>query len=1129
MSIAATRTGRRVGAAAVVSASLIVSALVAPPLEPAHAAYPDMFNPFAIAGGYTVYAREDAVLGNDETEGAIAVGGTATKPGDGQYTLVHVVAGTADYTLPTVDGDPTRLLVGAFDPGSGGITAITSAGTSDPSLLGDLKMVERDGPWQAATRADWLRLNLDASQPDRAPIIDATHQQYPADAEPPTGSVGRGSIYTADQSSTAVAGYVEASADASYEQATACLDALGDPAIGAGHPVAVVEDVGDRIVLGPLSATRPNIVDYDDISGAALLQFAPGPEPGARNPLIIRVAAGTSEVIGARVDPQGAYSPYIMWDLSAVTGNVSVTAAQARIDGSIYAPEADITVTASPLDGQIVGRNVTTGGGEVHSFFFAGAISCDAQDGTFRIRKTLEGIDPSALEGSTFAVNYTATTPDGEELEGSYELPADGSWVPAGEQFPTGTVVDFEEIPPASVPGYEWAAPVIAPDPLVIAAGATAEVVVTNLALPLVGTFSVSKRITSTSGAAPEVPDSSVEVGWIAVRGGGAVASGTLDVPLDGRPVSPDQQFPLGTRIALSENFASLPAPAGYRWTSASWDPGRVITITEAATTAVTLTNTAAPEAEPRTVSVVKHVVGAAADPRFDYFVSYNTDPGAAGAEARRTRPVEVGEAVVLDDLETGARFLRLAEPVPLLDNQPVDVSDWEPPVFRVVADGVTQTFTAAGYEGQVPLADAVVEIPLPESGDVTVEVTNELREGTFAVQKRFEGIVPDDLPAGTLFTARWTATSPTGDVTTGHIRVPADGSPVSPKDAAGDARQFPYGTVVEFAEAPAPRQRSVSWISASFTPDALTIGEEGADVAIATLTNTAAFDRGTFRVAKGLAGITADQLATDSFLVGYLALLPTGAIDTGTIVLPANGTAVTPLDDVGEARTFPVGTRIVLGEAPPGEAALPGDYDWARPTWSPSRSVTIGAMQSTPTITVTNSAVQYATVSLTKALDDAAALSPTEARFDIAWWLDGRRQPDLTLRAGETIVSDRFPVGSLIEAEEPRPTAVPGGTWQEPVWTIDGAVLPVQANGRVVVPVSAAGESVITIALENVLRPDQPELPGESDPERDDTGSGNPAGSLPSTGASFGPVLPVGGMLLLLLGIAFVARRRRP
>ncbi|TQM18577.1 collagen-binding domain-containing protein, partial [Microbacterium kyungheense] len=249
---------------------------------PAVAAYPDSVNPFAIAGGFTVYAREDALLQNQETEGSIAVGGTATVQGSsGQYTIIHVSAGTGAYDLPSVDGDPTRFLVGQYSTDSTGILAITSAGTADPALFGDLKMVQRDGPWQPFARADWIRLNQNPSNPDQTPLIDATHQQYPASAAPPAGATGGGSIYTANTSSTAVADYVEAGRQASWDEASACFADIADPTGGIGYEVGVAEHVGDRIVLGPLSADQPNVLDYSLLAGATLIQFSAGsPTPG---------------------------------------------------------------------------------------------------------------------------------------------------------------------------------------------------------------------------------------------------------------------------------------------------------------------------------------------------------------------------------------------------------------------------------------------------------------------------------------------------------------------------------------------------------------------------------------------------------------------------------------------------------------------------------------------------------------------------------------------------------------------------------------------------------------------------------------------------------------------------------
>lgn len=1061
---------RRLTAGAVVSSVIASSAIVLGAAAPAAAAYPETFNPFAIGGGFTVYAREDASLGNTETEGSVAVGGELTKPGEGQYTLVHVVAGTGDYTLPTVDGDPTRLLVGSYSPASGGITAITSAGTSEPSLQGALKMVERTGPFQAFPRADWLRLNLDPSAPDRTPLIDATHQQYPADAEPPSGGTGDDSIYTVDTSGTAVSSYVEAGRQASWAQAAQCLADVSDPLQEVGFPVSVAENYGDRVVLAPLSADRPNVVDYADIAGTALIQFSSGPEPGTANPLIIRVPAGTSDVIGARADPQAAYSPYILWDLSAITGSVTMTAAQGRIDGSIYAPEADITVDAQPLDGQVVGRNVSTLGGEIHSFMFAGEIACTSDSGGFRVRKAISGIDPAdpAVADLVFTVNYTATPPDGADVVGSIDLPASGEWVDAGERFPDGTVVSFEEIPPPTIPGYAWDPAVITPDPLTIEAGATAEVSVTNAATAQRGTFSVSKEVTVSDGTAP-VLSGEVTVSWSALYRDAEVGSGQLTVPLDGTPISPTEDFPLGTVVTFTEDLSSVVTPTGYEWTESGWDPGQSVTISETSDpAAVVLTNVLSP-VDTRSVNVMKEVAGEGADPRFQYAISYNIDPTTPGGEERRTREIAVGDPISLDDLETGATTIELAELIPAFDSQPVDVSDWDAPVFRVTdGNGVTD-YPAAGFEGQVPLEDAIVSIPLPADGsDIAVSVVNSQRTGTFTIAKELVGIEPEALPDGTAFTVSWTATTPVGTVTEGTLRAPADGTPVSPVDENGMPLQFPFGTTVSLEEELAPTLRDIGWGTTTIEPDPLVIGADGANSVAATVTNTATVTSGTFLVAKQLTGIEPGELTVSSFTVAYLAVPPGGGFQTGTFELPVDGTPAGPVDASGDPLSYPVGTFILLAESPPPDEALPEFHEWAHPVWSPGRTLQITGDDQPTEVTVTNTAVEYGEVSLTKTVSGDAGMLPPDAVFTADWWLDSEPQPALSLQAGETVTSDRFPVGSIIEAGEPQPPVVPGVAWGTPVWMVEGQQLPVEENGRVVIPV-AADDQPISIELTNV------------------------------------------------------------
>lgn len=1063
------RRGRRALAAAL-ALTLGVSGAVALTPQPATAAYPDTFNPFTMSGGFTVYAREDATLGNDETEGSVAAGGVLTKPGGGQYTLIHVSAGTGDYTLPTVDGDPTRLLVGSYAPASGGILAITSAGTTDATLKGALKMVQRDGPFQASQRADWLRLNLNPASPDQTPLIDATHQQYPADAAPPSSATGAGSIYTFDTSATAVADYVEAGAEASYAQAEQCLAGIADP-LGNGYPVTVAEDAGSRIVLAPLSADQPNVVDYDDIAGTGLIQFSPGPEPGIANPLVIRVPAGTTEVIGARADPQGAFSPYILWDLSALTGAVYVRPAEARVDGSIYAPEADVTVTASPLDGQIIGNTVTTAGGEIHSFMFAGQISCDAAtDGTFRLQKDLAGIDPAdpLLADVVFTVNYSAEAPDGTVTTGSLNLPVTGEAVPADERFPAGTEVTFEEITPPSVPGYDWGTPTISPNPLTVTAGATADVTVTNTATQQRGTFSLTKAVVDEAGDPLPAPAGTVPVTWTAAYAGAEIGTGTLAVPLDGTTVAVGDDFPVGTVVTLEEDLSAVPPPAGSEWAAAGWDPGSVITIAGTGTVAVTLTNLVTPVTPDRTVTIVKQAEGDAADPRFGYQVSFNDATG-----GRTVTPIEVGTPTVLADLDPAATTLDLAELVPTFNGTPVtDLSAWEAPVFRVTVDGVTTDYPTGGFEGAVqPPAAAFASIPLPAgTADIAVEVLNNRLSGTFSLSKQFDGLDPAVFPPGTGFSVTWTATDPVGTITAGTVRLPADGTVVSPLDGNGDPVQFPFGTVVTFAEQTAPATRGVTWDDdVVFTPASVTIGASGADVVEVTVTNTATVLTGSFLVAKQLDGITADQLGVDEFTVRYVAITPDRAALAGTMLVPADGTAVGPLDDTGAPLEFPIGTHVGLLEELP-DGALPDHFEWGQPVWSPSRTLTVtGDPTDVPIATVTNTVAEYATVSLTKLIAGDAGLVPADTEFTIDWWVDSEAQPPLVLSAGETVSSDRFLVGSILEATEPQVADVDGATWETPQWTVNGQELPVSESGRVVVPV-AAQDTTIAFELTNVL-----------------------------------------------------------
>nr|BFF11821.1 hypothetical protein GCM10025699_31240 [Microbacterium flavescens] len=764
-----------------------------------------------------------------------------------------------------------------------------------------------------------------------------------------------------------------------------------------------------------------------------------------------------------------------------------------------------MTVTAAPLDGQVLGQNVTITGGEVHSFLFDGQISCDADSGGFEVRKTLEGIDDADLPaGTTFTVNYTATEPDGTIVTGSLEVPADGSPVPGDAEFPIGTVVEFEEISPETVPGYEWGAAAITPNPLTVGAG-TADIVVANALTAQTGSFSVSKTVEDVSGGDPGEPSqATVPVDWTALEGLQEIASGTLDVPFDGTPVPVGQDFPVGTRIVLTEDLTGIDPPVGYDWSGVAWDPGRTFLIEEdGAVVAVALTNAVAPSDLDRTVTIMKSADGEAADPGYAYAVSYNTNPAGTRAE----RPLPVGDPELLDDIETGADTLLLAELLPTLDGAPVDPAGWTLPVITVTIDDVATTYTPQNFEGAGPLETAIVEIPLPESGDITIDVANATQVGTFELSKEFANISGDDLPDGTAFTVEWTTTTPSGEVSSGAMRLPADGTPVSPADASGEPVTFPFGTVVTFEELEPPRLRAVRWQGSSFDPAELIIGAEVVSTVTSTLTNDARQVTGTFQVAKALAGIEPSELLVDSFTVVYTATL-TGEDDvSGSFEVPADGTPAGPTNQSGATVEFPIGTVVVLEEVEPDTPALPPGYAWAETTWSPGNHLVIRGEQA-PVLEVTNSVERLTRWAVTKVIDgNGDSAVPADTLFPVDWWWDYDPQLPVGLREGVVVTSPWFPAGSIIQAREGDLPDVSGIEWGTPTWIANGQALVPDSEGRVTLPAATTRtEGTAELTLTNTAVADD----------------------LPMTGgAAVSPILPTAALAMVAAGLALVLRRR--
>ncbi|WP_394554538.1 collagen-binding domain-containing protein [Agromyces sp. MMS24-JH15] len=461
-------------AALVAGAGLALVPAIAPGAAAPATADGLAFNPFDNAGGFTVYARGDANLQNSEIEGAIAVGGTLTaKTPGGRLPINHYVAGTADYTAPVVDDDTTRALIGAYSSQSG-ILELNGQGLATPDGYAKLTGGEQ-APFHFSQRGSFTQYVVPGGEAD-GPSIDAKLQ--------PWNSADPGATFRTAKGT--VAEYVEQGA--AWSEVDGRLAQLADPATGLAHHVDVAHD-GDRAVLS-LQQGVPNVIDYADllVSGGGFpnaVSYA-GVLPSADTPLVVRVPAKTTSVTGMALDGgQGSVANFVMWDLSAVHGAVAMAANSGvgRIDGSVYAPHADLTLTVGPLDGQVIANTLTTtaASGELHGYFYRAPLTTDPTvpttpaTGSFSIAKALDG--PVGLVPASTEFTITYRVDGGEPI--ALALRADGTRVTV-PGLAAGAIVTFEETTPPVIVGVTWTGARFSPDSVQIVGDEDAPVTITN-------------------------------------------------------------------------------------------------------------------------------------------------------------------------------------------------------------------------------------------------------------------------------------------------------------------------------------------------------------------------------------------------------------------------------------------------------------------------------------------------------------------------------------------------------------------------------------------------------------------------------------------------------------------------
>lgn len=571
--------------------------------------------------GFTIFTTGDADLENSELEGSLAVGGSAYfGNGSTDYPIFHNDAGSGNYSLPTIDGDSTRVLLNEYDSTSTRRPHITSRSTnSDPGESGLAKLMTVASGSTFSQANSGTQYNPGGSA---QPLVSDTNA-WTGDS---TGEGERfrtadgtsfSSLFPADQGISLLGGLDSSNANMS-------------PTMSAGSQATAIT----------LDPDRPNVVDLSAIpiddggTHKFSITWGTGVAPSSTGPLIIRVQKSDVKdgvvTLPSYVD-KGSDTDnisYVLFDLSAITGAVTVVSQDnwsnpEPLRGSIYAPTADVTFPSGALEyeGQIIAHSfadkaVKDSQVEMHTNIFKGLVpgSCPVVSTTnLFLSKTVNGLTPSGDQRFTFDLDRVSAPSGAAAFTRQTAKNTNGSIVFTDiEQYdaPGDYVYKVTEESPGS--GYEANSQTFYAQVTVTATGSvtatggyyvsTAWFSDQGCTTPVSGTpafhniqvggFSVAKKVDDQTGG---LFDGSTEftVGYSYVDSGGATVSGSLLVKAGEAANGPDN-IPFGTKVTLTEKD---PAPVSGAVWKASFDPSNTITIGSGSQSVmvVTLTNTLAP------------------------------------------------------------------------------------------------------------------------------------------------------------------------------------------------------------------------------------------------------------------------------------------------------------------------------------------------------------------------------------------------------------------------------------------------------------------------------------------------------------------------------------------------------
>ncbi|AMM20412.1 hypothetical protein AX769_09945 [Frondihabitans sp. PAMC 28766] len=651
----------------------------------------------------TVFAGGDYVAGAGaaESEGVLAVGGTATFDKDPGGTFNVGVVGVGSQVTPPAGSD---MLLAAGAVTVGGRTVVDvghgiGGNVVGGSTIDSVDRFETSGGSVTPNSADALGPFAGFSS-----VVTDKSRDYAGLAPTGTTSVLYGvRTFQGDGTSARQVFDVSGAALGSTSQSMA-FRFRGIPT-GASVVINVTGATADVYPAGFFEGDSNTQIDFGD-------------------PRFVEVASHT------------------LWNFASADSVTLGTGDQ--LLGSVLVPAKGsvTTVTASTNGRLLVGGDLhfAGDGNEAHSYPFPDpefeckpTITPIPETGALAVQKVVD--DPAGFvdSGRLYTGTYECQSPTGSAIPGgSWGVRPESAPTVIADNLPVGSTCSLTETPPPtpdpSDPSYVWQPAVISPSPVMIAAGSASVVTVTNTVTRQLGTFALVKRLTEASGVVDPA----------------RVFSGTYGCQFDGRDVTPADDtwsttagaspialgpVPIGSECRVQERLGGPPqsgAP-GVGWGPTLISPSRVV-VRQGGADLVTVSNSTA--ALTGSFSLSKSVSGdpAGFDPASQFAFDYVCTPPGGSAGQTVAVALRDGGQTVVSGVPVGSSCT-------VTEGKSPGTTD---PSYTWLAPSVSVTDPRAIVSGR----SATFIVPPTTSPLVQVAYTDELvrRTTSFAVQKLLLG-----------------------------------------------------------------------------------------------------------------------------------------------------------------------------------------------------------------------------------------------------------------------------------------------------------------------------------------------------------------------------------------------------